>query len=236
MGDSRARIGLIVPSTNTTNEPEFVDHVPPDVSVHTARVEGGDCTVETLERMADDIERSARLLSHARVDVIAFGCTTGSLVRGPDYADELRSRIRDVAEVPAVVTAGAVSEALSTLDAESLSVTTPYPDEINRLLREYLVAQGFEILELRGLDLVSPEAVAEQPTETVVAEARAVADERADCLFISCTDYPTFDVIDTLEAELGCPVVTSNQATLWRALGVAGLNDTAPGLGQLFEQ
>lgn len=236
MAGSRARIGLIVPSTNTTNETEFVDHVPSDVSVHAARVQGGECTVETLERMADDIERSARLLSDARVDVIAFGCTTGSLVKGPDYAAELRSRIRSVSDVPAVVTAGAVEAALSTLGATALSVTTPYPENINSLVRDYLTEQGFEILELQGLGLLSPESVANQPAETILAEARAVADDRADCLFISCTDYPTFDVIDTLEDELGCPVVTSNQATLWRALRVAGVTDTEISLGQLFEE
>lgn len=235
MAGWRARIGLIVPSTNTTNETEFIERVPRGVSVHTARVEGGDCSVETLERMADDIDRSAKLLADARVDVVAFGCTTGSLVKGPDYAAEVRSTIRDAAGVPAVVTAGAVVEALSTLGVESLSVATPYPDDINRLVSQHLTAHGFEIVELSGLGLTEPADVANQSNETVYAEATTVADDRADCVFISCTGYPTFDVITILENDLGRPVVTSNQATLWQALRIAGVDYADMQLGTIFE-
>lgn len=233
---TRGRVGLVVPSTNTTNEREFGEYVPDGVTVHAGRVTGGECTVETLERMADDIERAVSLLADARVDVVAFGCTTGSLVGGVGYADEIRSHIRETSGVPAVVTAGAVVEALSTLGASTLAVSTPYPAGINALVREYLEAHGFDVVAVRGLGLSSPAEVASVSRETVYDEAVAAAGEDADCLFVSCTDYPTFDVLAELEGELGRPVVTSNQATLWRALRVAGVEYDDVPLGRLFER
>ena len=52
---------------------------------------------------------------------------------------------------------------------------------------------------------------------------------------ISCTNYRTLDVIDVLESDLGVPVVSSNGATLWDALGQLGVTpDSLPGtLGSL---
>jgi maleate isomerase len=54
-------------------------------------------------------------------------------------------------------------------------------------------------------------------------------------VFVSCTNYRTFEVIERLEADLGKPVVTSNQATLWDALRTLGVDDDLP-LGRLFER
>ncbi|WP_254864680.1 maleate cis-trans isomerase family protein [Halovivax gelatinilyticus] len=232
---AHTRIGLIVPSTNTTNEVEFVDYAPSDVSIHVGRVTGGDCTVETLERMAADIERTAALLSDARVDLIAFGCTTGSLVHGAGYAEELIEVIQEASGVPAITTASAVVDALDGLGASTLSVATPYPDDINRLVSAYLEDHGFSIARLHGLGHASPVDVANRSETAVYDHAKTVADSAADCVFISCTDYPTFETIRPLERDIGRPVVTSNQATLWRALELTDVAYDDVPLGQLFD-
>ena len=61
------------------------------------------------------------------------------------------------------------------------------------------------------------------------------ADRReADGVFISCTNLPTAPVIERLEAELGKPVVTSNQSTLWLGLRALGVTAAVPGAGRLL--
>jgi hypothetical protein len=82
----RAKIGLVVPSSNTVSEAEFAGHLSEGVSLHTARMRLEEATVEGLEQMADDLDRCLDLLGTAEVDVVAYDCTTGTMVQGDDHA------------------------------------------------------------------------------------------------------------------------------------------------------
>ena len=76
------RVGIMIPSCNTIAEPEMNAMKPAGFSVHTARIYLTDGTTVGLERMSQDTERAAELLGTAGVDIIAYTCTTGSLVGG----------------------------------------------------------------------------------------------------------------------------------------------------------
>lgn len=250
MHGERGRLGLIVPSSNTTNEPEFTDALPAGVSLHTARMRLVDVAADDLSAMADDVERCADLLATADVDVVAYGCTTGSLVHGPGYDREIEARIADQADVPAVATAASIKRAFEALDVESVAVTTPYSEELNDREASFLEDAGFDVVEMEGLGIDSNVEIGEQYPETAAKAAREADTADADAVFVSCTNYRTFEAIPELEAELDKPVVTSNQATLWDALGRLGGDErTASGserergvdeptrdLGRLFEQ
>src|SRR5689334_24860473 len=89
----RKRIGVMVPSTNTTCEADFQLVAPPGVTVHGQRLwltnEGtGD---RAFERMNAEIQSGARYLSTAHVDVIVYGCTTGSFFKGPGWDRDRKS-------------------------------------------------------------------------------------------------------------------------------------------------
>ena len=59
--------------------------------------------------------------------------------------------------------------------------------------------------------------------------------KESDGLFISCTNWRTFEIIKYLERDLGKPVITSNQAALWYSLRKIGIRDNITELGKLFE-
>ena len=63
---------------------------------------------------------------------------------------------------------------------------------------------------------------------------RAVDTDDAQALFISCTNLPTYDLIEPLEAALGKPVLTANQVSVWEGLRIAGDRTVRTGLGTLF--
>lgn len=235
MNGWRGRLGLIVPSSNTTNEPECSRTIPDGVSLHTARMRLEDADADDLTEMAAEVERCVDLLSTADVDVIAYGCTTGSLLNGPGYDEEIESRIRDTAEVPSVATAGAIKRAFDALDLESLAITTPYIDDLNGREEAFLDDAGYEVHDIAGLGLKPNLAIGELRPETAYREARLLDHEDADGIFISCTNYRTFEIIDSLERDLDKPVVTSNQATLWNALDLLCVDPPANAPGQLFD-
>lgn len=231
----RGRLGLIVPSSNSTNEPEFARWLPDGVSLHTARMRLEGVDAESLGAMADEIERCTDLLATADVDAIAYGCTTGSLVHGPGYDEEIEGRIESAADVPAVATAASVKRAFARLGLERLAITTPYVEDLNDREVEFLTDAGYEVVAMDGLGIDHNPGIGAQTPETAYRRARALPTADADGVFISCTNYRTFEIVASLEADLGMPVVTSNQATLWDALRrLEVATDEVSDLGRLF--
>jgi maleate isomerase len=187
-----SRIGLLLPSSNTTMEPDFVRMAPEGVTVHSARMLLEDVTPESLERMAGEAEQAVK------------------------WEASLVNRIETASNTQAVTTAGAVVEALRALDARKIRVFTPYTDPVNQLEKMFLEAQGFHVASIRGLGLVDNLKIGRVTPAEI--ERLVNLGPAADCLFISCTNLPAVRLIQTLEERHQKPVVTSNQASMWAAL------------------
>ena len=211
------RIGLLVPSSNTTMEPDFYAMAPMGVTVHTARMRLTKVTPEALIRMAQDTERAAGLLSDAGGDIIVYGCTTGSLVGGVEWEEDLVGRIEVETGIPAVSTSSAVVEALRSLGAKRIGVATPYSEELNGLEKSFLEDLGFQVTGVRGLGLLDNLDIGRVGRGTLETITREVADD-TDAIFISCTNLPAVGLIEEFEKKFNRPVVTSNQASMWAAL------------------
>ena len=232
----RGKIGLIVPSTNTINEPEFWRLAPKGVTIHTGRATLlGKATEESYFRMAEAVKVAADDLATAEVDVVAYGCTSGSIVCSlQDIVTDLQERTK----VPAVATAGAVVAALRALGAKCVAVATPYVDFVNESERRFLQDYGFEVTSLLGLRLGETQeerrGIGRVPPEHIYRMAMACNRPEADTIFVSCTNLATLDVIAQIEADTGKPVVTSNQACFWACLRLLGLPDRIEGYGRLL--
>ncbi len=230
----RARIGLIVPSSNTAMEPELYRMAPPGVSVHTSRVPLVEVVPGELLEMERHALRAARELADAEVDIVLYGCTTGSLIGGPGFDRALEARIREATGRPALTTATAVVEALRALGLRRIAVATPYVEEVDEAERRYLEVQGFEVVEMRGMGIRRNAEIGRVTPYEVYRFARSVYREGAEGLFVSCTNLRTLEVVGLLERDLGVPVVTSNQASMWASLRRLGIGGRARGPGRLF--
>lgn len=224
----RCRIGLIIPSSNTTMESEFSKFTPEGFSIHASRLPLKKVTERELITMSEEVERCSKLLAQAEVDVIVYGCTSGSFIKGRGYDQELENIISGETGVPAVSTAGAVIEALRTEGFKKIAVATPYIDEINRKEEEFLAEHGIEVSEIKGLDLADNIKIGECGATVAYKLGKEVirSNPQADALFISCTNFRTFGIINTLTQDIEKPVITSNLATLKSTLRKVGLSDT----------
>ncbi|RLF77274.1 maleate cis-trans isomerase [Thermococci archaeon] len=232
----RGRIGLIVPSSNTTMEMELHEALPEGVSLHTARMPLKGVTEEELLKMSALAVESAKLLKDADVDLILYGCTSGSFIGGENFENELEEKIEDEVKIPVVSTSSAILAALNALEAQQILVLTPYTEEINKREREFLEANEFEVLDIRGMGIVENTKIGRLEPYEAYRLAKAMFTEEADALFISCTNFRTFEIIEALEDDLGVPVVTSNQASLWYALRELEINESILGLGTLLRE
>jgi len=236
----RKRIGVMVPSTNTTCEADFQMVAPTGVTIHGQRmwITNDAAGEEGMNRMNAEIESGARYLATAKVDVVAYGCTTGSFYKGPGWDHEMLTVIEKAAGVPAVATSPSVVEALRFFGARKISVATPYPEWNNQRLRAYLEAVGFEVLNVEGEPWASRagnQGINDQDPEVVVEFASRVCRPDADALLCSCTAWRSVEAVEALEQRTGRPVVTSNQATIWAAFRKIGITQPIHGFGRLLE-
>ncbi len=234
----RGKIGLIVPSTNTVNEPEFWRLAPVGVSIHTARMLLlGKATEESYRQMEADTARAARELATAEVDVIAWGCTSGSVICP---AERIEATIVENAGVPAVTTIGSVLKALRATGAGTIALGTPYVDFVNDSEVRFLEDHGFRVASMYGLRLGETQeerrGIGRVPPESLFRLVQAIDRPDVDTIFISCTNLATIPLLEAVEATVGKPVISSNQATFWNALRTMGLNDRIEGYGRLLRE
>ncbi|MFP6732387.1 MAG: aspartate/glutamate racemase family protein [Rhodospirillales bacterium] len=234
MYGARCKIGVIVPSLNNTLEPEFNRMVPADVAVYATRLRLERGVPDDLRAMADLTEQAGELLRHADVDCIAYCCTTGSLIDGVDWDKELAARLGKATELPVTTTASAAIKAMRSLGLKTVSVATPYIDEVNKIERAYIEACGIRVNSITGLQFTRGEELHSLDQDAAREFCRAAMVDGADGLFISCTDFASIDFIEELERDLGKPVVTSNTATLWMVLSLIKLDQPIEGFGQLL--
>lgn len=228
------KFGLILPSSNTTMEPEFWRMVSGWASVHTARIRLQNITVQDLDQMEKQSAEAALRLSDANVDIIGYGCTSGSLFRSGDHFREIEKIITEEAGIPCVTSAGAVLDALNWLEVNSISVATPYTDKINALERIFFEKHHKTVLAIKGLNIVDNREVGKKSPQVAYVLASKVYRHDAEGVFISCTNFKTVEIIDRLEKELGVPVVSSNTATLWAIMKKLGIREKIQGPGALF--
>ncbi len=231
----RGRIGLLVPAVNTVIEPEMVRMVPDGVAVYAERL-AQPRTKELAgnEDLVRDAERAARYLSRARVDVIAFACTSASFFEGVEAERRLQDTIEQAASAPAVTAIGAVAEALRTLNVRRLVLATPYRHAVNALEKAFVSSRGFKVLAMRGLGIEDAFDIGLCDEASAYRLARELVQPEAEGVFISCTNFPTLGIIPNLEADTGLPVVTSNQAIGWACMRRLGVPPEREDLGRLL--
>jgi maleate isomerase len=236
----RGRIGIIIPSSNTTCEPELQTMAPDGVSVHAARVFNPEVKNEAekeaaILQMNREIERAAREVASVEPAVIVYGCTTGSFLKGPGYDQEVEEKIVFATGIQALTTTTAVVEAIKALGLRKIAMATPYTSGTASKERDFIekVIPGLTVAAEKNLELISNLARGKLFPFTAYRAVREVVTPEADGVFISCTNWRTIEIIDTLERDLGRPVVTSNQASLWFALKKMRMPGN-PKYGQIF--
>lgn len=235
------RIGLIVPGGNTTFESDFKLVLPRNITFHSTRIcmPPGIESEENIDIFNSKVEEAAKCLARAKIDIIAYGFTTGSFYRGRDFNSQLIAKIEDSSGLKAITPSTAILKALKKLNAKNISIVTPYPEWNNRMLLKYFAETEFNVLKLEGDKRLAEEAIKSpmwhQEPEAILEFILNIDHSNTDVLLCPCTAWRTVEIVEVLEKELKIPVITANQATIWEALTLLGISSGIKGYGKLLE-
>lgn len=234
-GQGAKCIGLILLSTDLTLERDIRRMIPSDqIATFITRVSyDNPMTVENLAAMENGLVRAARdLLPGAKLDALAFACTSGSIAIGPD---KVITRLSEGQPgVPSTTPITAAVEACRHLNISKLALLTPYRDEVNQPILKFVESSGITVTSMSTFNMDSDIDVGCIPTDAIIQAAKKADNDGAEAIFLSCTALRSAECIAELEQTLGKPVLTSNQVMLWRALRLAGYDGAIEGYGKLM--
>jgi maleate isomerase len=223
-------IGVVTPYDFALDR-ELWRWVPDDVSLHITRMPYVPlaATMEMALHVSEPtlVARAVTDVGAVSPLVAAYACTSGSFVGGLRGEGALVAAMVDAGAPAAVTTSGALLAALRHLDLTRIATATPYTADLTAGLASFLAEAGVTVVAAAGLGLIS--YIWTVPYDVTAELVRGTDTDDAQAVFISCTNLPTYDVIATLEAELGKPVLTANQVTIWSALTAIGRKAVGPG-------
>ena len=245
---SATRLGLIVPSSNTTMETELPEmfsrrsRLDPDerYTFHSSRMRMQQVTPEALLEMDRDSNRCAVELSDAQCDAMAYACLVAIMSQGPGTHVSAEERLTGVArdeglDIPVVSSAGSLLRGLGELGARRVSMITPYMPELTKKVVAYIEDAGVEVVDVVSRGVADNCAVGRLDTADLPGLAEGLKRDGCDALVISaCVQMPSLAAIPEVEARFELPVVAAATATTWDLLQALGRPTVVPEAGYLL--
>lgn len=115
-----------------------------------------------------------------------------------------------------------------------MAVFTPYQPIADREVGRFLTESGFDVAAITGLRCHTAPDIARVEPDRIFETVTALNDPSVEAIVQVGTNLSFVSQADSLESELGRPVIAINAATLWHALREHGFADQIPGSGCLL--
>lgn len=217
---TRRRVGLIVPSSNTVVEEDFIHSVPAHMTIHSARMRLLETTEPALWTMIrEHLPRAVEDIASVHPHVVVFADTSAGAILGQGAESKMIKDIADRTGARVVSTNEAVHASIASFNPRRIAVITPYIDSVNERIRRGLKERGFRLSKVAGMAQMDNFGFANILPERILTFAmHELTGIRFDLVFVSCTNLRALEIRQQLEDRLGVPVVTSNHATIQQTL------------------
>jgi maleate isomerase len=243
---ARARIGVVLPSTNIGVEYDCQRIIPPGVTWHFARffveqpdLSSDDMFLAFIEAIRKTIPDAVRDIMTCEPSYIMMGMSAETFWGGLEGNAEFEARLRDDLGPDIGLTSGAAAlkAAIDCFGARRVAALTPYQPVGDEQVRRFLEESGYEVTNVVGLKCDTATSIAHTPpSEVIDVVLTEIEGDDVDIIVQAGTNLSTLDIFPTLEKQLGKPLIPINVATIWHALRAQGVDDRIFGKGWLLER
>jgi maleate isomerase len=240
---ARAKLGVLVPSTNTVVEAEYVDMAPHGVTVHAGRIYIGrpqlhsdDATNDLLDDVRAGVPIAVRDVVTLEPDAIVMAMSAPTFYGGLDGCLAYERSIAEQAggSIPVVSGPKALLDGLKALGIDRIAILSPYQPVNDREVIGFFEGQGITITHYHGLRSATATAIARTSPGETRELLRMLAGSGADAIVQVGTNLPMVAMADEAERWLGLPVMAINAVTMWSVLRTLGIPDQFDGFGVLL--
>lgn len=213
------KIGLMVPSNNTTMEREMVAWLPAGSTCNTIKIPRGKglLTPQTLPEYVGNALKLAQVFEAPDVDVVAYGCTAAGFMSGPAGDASLQGDLVRITGKPVVTTARSMVQSLQAAGVKNIALVTPYLEATNMQLKAFLADGGIAVKSFNSFYAQNTDELGRIEAHQVAKLARETMRDDCEALFIGCSQLPTAEILGDLQREFGRPALSSIQVTARRA-------------------
>ncbi len=230
------RLGLLVPSSNFAQEPEFVQMLPANVSLHVTRLTLSSVDPDSTIKIVAELEKESRKLADAAVDIVVLAATAPSTRLGKGYDAQLIKRMEEATGKPAMTAATAMLASFAAMGVRRVALAAPWSDETNKIVGAFIEAHGIQVVSQVAMGVIRNNDIGRLRPETAIETGRKADRPEADAVFLACGNWWTASIIEELEQAVGKPVLTTNNVTIWAALKIMGGHASVPGFGRLLRE
>ena len=239
----RARIAIVVPSTNTSCQPESEMLRPLGVTNQTGRISikerpltSDQAFMEHVQAMRDGMRTAIDQVMTCQPTHVIMGVALEAFWGGVAAADELQRELTERAGVGVSMGSTATVAALRRHGAKSIAVLTPHQPRGDEQVRRYFEEAGYSIPRLIGLKCPSPVQIAHTTRQQVVEALHVLNGDDVDAIVQVGTNLAAIGVCAEAERSFGKPVLAINAITYWDALRRCGIEDRVQGHGRTLEE
>jgi maleate isomerase len=232
--EKKHRLGLLVPSSNSTQEPEFHQMLPRSVSLHVTRLTLSRIDPESTVNIVAELEKESRKLADAAVDIVVLAATAPSTRLGKGYDAQLIKRMEEASGKPATTAATAMLDCYAALGVRRVALAAAWSETTNKWVAAFLESHGIEVVSQVAMGVVSNNEVGRLHPQTALDHGLKADRKEADAVFLACGNWWTAAIVEDLERAVGKPVLTTNNMTVWHALKKMGVREGVTGYGRLL--
>ena len=240
----RLKIGLVIPSTNTTAQPEIDSLRLPGITLHTGRIPiqqkniaGSDQDyLDHVAAMRAGIGKAMADVMTCGADHMIMGVALEAFWGGAAGAADLEKKLSEESGVPVTIGSTAVRDALRAYGVTSIAIVTPHMPAGDEEIKAYFVQSGFDVKRIRGLKCPNPRAIAQVPIAEIEKNLKELDGPDVQALVQLGTNLAGGDLCVRLEPVVGKPVIAINPTTYWHALRTHKITNKIPGKGRLLNE
>ncbi len=237
----RKKFGILVPSTNTSVQPEFDAMAPHGVTNHISRI-----AIPNIPLRSDeDFSELIRLIGEAQIaavdsvmscepDRLVLGISAETFWDGLEASRKLKRDLEQHTGLEVSMGSDASQSALRLYGARRIGVVTPYQPVGDKNVVRFFEECGFSVGKIIGLKCESPVSIAHVHEKKLAEAIRAVDGPDIDAVIQVGTNLAMARLAGFAETWLQKPVIAINTAIFWHALRASGIDDKVAGWGSLL--